>query len=47
MKDKIANGLKTVSFLSFGLFLFGFPLSVSISQIFGAITILTSYPLFF
>ncbi|WP_229267187.1 O-antigen ligase family protein [Leptospira sp. mild_001] len=47
MKYKIANGLQTVSLISFGLFLFSFPLSVSISQIFGATTILSTYPLFF
>ncbi|WP_017851419.1 O-antigen ligase family protein [Leptospira interrogans serovar Szwajizak] len=47
MKYKIANGLQKVSLISFGLFLFSFPLSVSVSQIFGATTILSTYPLFF
>ncbi|EPG51191.1 O-antigen ligase family protein [Leptospira kirschneri] len=47
MKYKIANKLQKVSLISFGLFLFSFPVSVSVSQIFGAITILCTYPLFF
>ncbi|WP_016750917.1 O-antigen ligase family protein, partial [Leptospira kirschneri] len=47
MKYKIANRLQKISLISFGLFLFSFPVSVSVSQIFGAITILCTYPLFF
>ncbi|EMY77623.1 O-antigen ligase [Leptospira weilii serovar Ranarum str. ICFT] len=47
LKDRIINGLKTASHFSFGLFLLSFPQSVSVSQVFGALTIATCYPLFF
>ncbi|PJZ56146.1 O-antigen ligase family protein [Leptospira barantonii] len=47
MKDRIVNGLGTASLFSLGLFLLAFPQSVSVSQIFGGLTIATTYPLFF
>ncbi|EMJ96010.1 O-antigen ligase family protein [Leptospira alstonii] len=47
MKDRITNGLQTASLVSICLFLLSFPQSVSVSQIFGSLTIATTYPLFF
>lgn len=47
LKERIVNGLGTASLFSLGLFLLAFPQSVSVSQIFGGLTIATTYPLFF
>ncbi|TGL77420.1 O-antigen ligase family protein [Leptospira yasudae] len=47
MKERITNGLKTLSLVSLGLFLLSFPQSVSVSQIFGGLTIASATPLFF
>ncbi|TGK24776.1 O-antigen ligase family protein [Leptospira yasudae] len=46
MKERITNGLKTLSLVSLGLFLLSFPQSVSVSQIFGGLTIASATPLF-
>lgn len=47
LKDRIVNGLGTASLFSLGLFLLAFPQSVSVSQVFGGLTIATAFPLFF
>ncbi|MCG6193282.1 O-antigen ligase family protein [Leptospira sp. FAT2] len=47
MKERITNVLQTLSLVSLGLFLLSFPQSVSVSQIFGGLTIASAYPLFF
>ncbi|WP_078124533.1 O-antigen ligase family protein [Leptospira alexanderi] len=47
MKERLVKELKIVSLFSLGLFFLSFPQSVSVSQIFGGLTIATSFPLFF
>ncbi|WP_061231129.1 O-antigen ligase family protein [Leptospira weilii] len=47
MKERFLKKLKIISLFSLGLFFLSFPQSVSVSQFFGGLTIVTGFPLFF